>query len=45
MRFEDKPINNIPLVQKALVILPVMLISDLGIQPKERREKRVLRVG
>jgi hypothetical protein len=37
MRFEDNPVNTMPLVQKAFVILPVMLISDLGIQPKERR--------
>jgi hypothetical protein len=37
MRFEDKPVNILPLAQKAFVILPVMLISDLGIQPKEWR--------
>jgi hypothetical protein len=36
-RFEDKPVNTLPLVQKNFVILPVMLISDLGNQPKEWR--------
>jgi hypothetical protein len=45
MRLEDKPVDTIPFSQKSLTILLIMLICDFGVQPKERREKRVLRVG
>ena len=45
MRLEDKPVDAIPLPEKSLMILPIMLVCDLGVQPKERGEKRVLRVG
>ena len=45
MRLEDKRVDAIHFSQKSLMILPIMLICDFGVQPKERREKRVLRVG
>jgi len=45
MRLEDIPVDAIPFSQKSLMILPIMLICDFGVQSKERREKRVLRVG
>jgi len=43
MRLEDKPVDTIPFTQKTLMIYPIMLICDFGVQPKERREKRVVR--
>jgi hypothetical protein len=45
MRLEDKPEDAISFSQKSLLILPIILVCDLGVQPKERGEKRVLRVG
>jgi hypothetical protein len=45
MRLETETVNAICLVQIPLMILPVMLVRDFGIQTKKRREKRVLRVG
>jgi len=44
MRLEDIPVDAIPFTQETLMIYPIMLICDFGVQPKERREKRVLRV-
>jgi hypothetical protein len=45
VRLENETVNAIHLPEISLMILPVMLIRDFGIQTKERREKRVLRVG
>jgi hypothetical protein len=31
MRLEDKPVNAVPLSQKSLMILPIMLVCDFGV--------------
>ena len=45
VRLENEMVNTIHLPEISLMILPVMLVRDFGIQTKEQREKRVLRVG
>ena len=45
VRFENETINPIRLSQISLMILSIMFVRDFGVQPKEWREKRVLRVG
>ena len=45
VRLENKMVNAIQLPQKPLMILSIMLVRDFGVQPKEGREKRILRIG
>ncbi len=45
VRLENKTENAIGLPQKPLKILSIMLVRDFGVQPKEGREKRILRIG
>ena len=45
VRLENKTVNAIRLPQKPLMILAIMLVRDFGVQPKEGREKRILRIG
>jgi hypothetical protein len=45
MRLENETGNAVGLPQKPLMILSIMFVRDFGVQPKEGREKRILRIG
>jgi hypothetical protein len=44
VRLENKMVNTIWLPQKPIMILAIMLVRDFGVQPKEGREKRILKI-
>ena len=45
MGLENETENAVGLPQKPFMILSIMFVRDFGVQPKEGREKRILRIG